>query len=114
VDGTGVVEALGRRAQFAELRVRAPQDLAVYLVAKGSVAVDGVSLTIASMEEAAFVVAVIPETLARTTLGDLKAGDRVNIETDMLGKYVVRYLALMVGGGKREGLTVEKLREAGF
>lgn len=113
VDGTGVVESLSRNAAFAELRVRAPEELAVYLVPKGSVAIDGVSLTVATLEGASFSVAVIPETLTRTTLGKVRTGDRVNIETDMLGKYVVRYLALMPGG-KSEGLTAEKLREAGF
>jgi riboflavin synthase len=80
------------------------------MVPKGSVAVDGVSLTLVDVADAAFSVALIPTTLERTTLGRLRAGDRVNVETDLLGKYVLRYLGTAAAGG----LTVEKLRDAGF
>jgi riboflavin synthase len=115
VDGVGEVTALRRQDAFAELVVRAPEDLAVYLVPKGSVAVDGVSLTIATLKGSAFSIAVIPETLARTTLGELTPGTRVNIETDMLGKYVVKYLSQMGGADRKpSGLTIKRLEELGF
>jgi riboflavin synthase len=115
VDGLGEVAGLKRLAEFAELSVRVPDELAVYLVPRGSVAIDGVSLTIASLEGSAFTVALIPETLTRTTLGSLAAGSKVNIETDMLGKYVVRYLASMgAKAPKASGLTIERLEQAGF
>jgi len=115
VDGVGEVIALRRQDAFAELVVRVPEDLAIYLVPKGSVAVDGVSLTIAGLEGASLSIAVIPETLARTTLGDLSAGAKVNIETDMLGKYVVKYLSQMGSADRKSsGLTIKRLEELGF
>jgi len=83
------------------------------MVPMGSLALDGVSLTLADVQAGAFRVALIPTTLARTTLGGLAVGDRVNVETDILGKYVRRCLQHLAGppGG---GLTVRKLKEAGF
>jgi len=114
VDGVGDVLALERRADFADLRVRVPDDLAVYLVPKGSVAVDGVSLTIASLSGNEFTVAVIPETLSRTTLGALRPGSRVNMETDMLGKYVIRYMSQLQSAPASSGLTLKRLEELGF
>ena len=95
VDGTGTVEAVTRVESTARVRVtfRDP-GLAPLLIPQGSVAVDGVSLTVASLEDAAFEVMLIPHTLAVTTLGELEAGQAVNIETDVIGKYVQRSLAL--------------------
>jgi len=110
VDGVGKVEGLERSGEFAELRVRVPAELAAYVVEKGSIAIDGVSLTVAGMEGEVVSVALIPETLARTTLGGLSAGEGVNVETDIVGKYVVRYMQARGGGG----LTMERLRDAGF
>jgi riboflavin synthase len=72
--------------------IEAPGEILRYCVEKGSVAVDGVSLTIAELDETGFAVALIPHTLAATTLGTLAAGDRVNLETDVLAKYVERLL----------------------
>ena len=91
----------------------AAKDITHLMVPKGSVTVDGVSLTLAGLSEGGFSVAVIPTTLAETTLSDLTAGAKVNIETDVIGKYVRRYLDQLKneGGGK---LTLDKLREAGF
>jgi riboflavin synthase len=67
-------------------------EIARYLVPKGSVAIDGVSLTVVGVSERGFDVALIPHTLKETNLGDRQPGDRVNLEADVLGKYVVRYL----------------------
>ena len=67
-------------------------EIARYLVPKGSVAIDGVSLTVVGVSDGGFDVALIPHTLAETNLGDRRPGDRVNLEADVLGKYVVRYL----------------------
>ncbi len=69
-----------------------PAALSRYVIAKGSITVDGVSLTIAKKKGNRVMIALIPETIARTTLGNLKKGDRVNIETDMIGKYVAAFL----------------------
>ena len=73
-------------------RVRCDPEVARYLVPKGSVAIDGVSLTVVGVSDGGFDVALIPHTLAATNLGDRRPGDRVNLEADVLGKYVVHYL----------------------
>jgi riboflavin synthase len=95
VDGVGIVAALTRDGDCARLRVRW-QDPALgrLLIPQGSVAVDGVSLTVAALDGTTFEVMLIPHTLAATTLGALVDGQAVNIETDVIGKYVVRSLAL--------------------
>jgi riboflavin synthase len=115
VDGTGKVarirEGDGRVVEFA-----AEAELLGQMVRKGSVAVDGVSLTLVDVTASAFSVALIPTTLEATTLGALAPGQAVNIETDVIGKYVLRYLQRLAGGGPPSGggLTLEKLRDAGF
>lgn len=103
VDGTGRVRALERRGDDVRLAVDCAPELARQLVAKGSIAIDGVSLTVVTVEDAGFDVALIPHTLAETTLGERRPGDRVNLEADVLGKYVLRYLERVVGeaGGRR-------------
>ena len=92
VDGTGRVDALDRDGDDVRFRVRCGAEIARYLVPKGSVAIDGVSLTVVGVSDGGFDVAVIPHTLAETNLGDRRPGDRVNLEADVLGKYVVHYL----------------------
>jgi riboflavin synthase len=92
VDGVGRVVALRRLGASAELEVEAPPDLRRYLVDKGSIAVDGVSLTVAGLAGGAFGVALIPYTLERTNLGDAEPGGLVNLEADLIAKYVERLL----------------------
>jgi len=92
VDGVGEVVEVEADGEGARMRVRAPDELSRYLVEKGSVAVDGVSLTVAGIEGARFEVALIPHTLDATTLGARGPGDRVNLETDVLAKYVERLM----------------------
>jgi riboflavin synthase len=87
VDGVGRVRSLGRDGRLV---VEAPPELLKYVVEKGSIAVDGVSLTVASLDGDAFEVALVPHTLEVTTLGGLGEGDIVNIEVDVLAKYVER------------------------
>jgi len=95
VDGVGTVAALERADETARLRIewQAPE-LDALLIPKGSIAVDGVSLTVAALGERVLEIMLIPHTLAQTTLGELAPGRRVNLEMDMIGKYVVRALAL--------------------
>lgn len=88
VDGVGEVEGVWSEGEGARLRVRVPSALRPLLVPKGSVAVDGVSLTVAALGAAAFEVALVPHTLAVTTLGQRRDGDRVNLEMDVIGKHV--------------------------
>jgi riboflavin synthase len=92
VDGTGRVRALSRDGQDVRLSVDCGPEITDYLVPKGSVAIDGVSLTVVDVDPKGFDVALIPHTLAVTTLADRRPGDRVNLEADVLGKYVKRYL----------------------
>ena len=88
VDGTGTVESL-RQEGFARLiRIGAPPEILRYVVEKASIAVDGVSLTVAEVDDKGFAVSLIPETLERTTLGDTAQGSVVNLEVDVLAKYV--------------------------
>ena len=84
-----------RDGETARLRIQwQDPGLGPLLIPKGSVAVDGVSLTVAALDERAFEIMVIPHTLERTTLGGLKTGRRVNLEMDVIGKYVLRALSL--------------------
>lgn len=93
VDGTGVVEVFEARGRDHYLRVRGPEGCGRYLIPKGSVAIDGISLTIAEVEGDSLAVWLIPTTLAVTNLHRRKAGDRVNLEFDLLGKYVEKLTA---------------------
>jgi riboflavin synthase len=90
VDGTGNVESLG---PDGTLRIEAGPELLRYLVEKGSIAVDGVSLTVAEVDDEGFTAALIPETLERTTLGAVTPGRTVNLEVDVLAKYVEKLVA---------------------
>ncbi len=111
VDGVGKVKKISKGAEFVEMEIEAPQEVAQFLVAKGSVAVDGVSLTVNKLEGGMFSVMLIPETLKRTTLSARKTGDEVNLEADIIGKYVAR---LLKKGQETRGLTFEKLLEEGY
>lgn len=97
VDGTGVVRALERRGDDVRLDVGCDAGFAELLVEKGSVAVDGVALTVVGARADGFDVALIPFTLERTTLGRKRPGDRVNLEADVLGKYVKKYVERVLG-----------------
>ena len=92
VDATATVASVTDEGIARRLRVALPSDLMPYVVERGSVAIDGVSLTVVGVSDTHFDVALIPHTLAHTNLGDRHPGDRVNLEADVLGKYVVRYL----------------------
>jgi riboflavin synthase len=93
VDGTGRVVAVRPEGDGARLEIEAVPELARYCVEKGSICVEGVSLTVAGLTADGFEVALIPHTLAVTTLGRLSPGDEVNLEVDVLAKYVERLLA---------------------
>jgi riboflavin synthase len=95
VDGVGTVDAVTRVESTARVRITLPsRDLEPLLIPQGSVAVDGVSLTVAALSDLSFEVMLIPHTLAVTTLGRLRAGQAANIEVDVIGKYLMRSLAL--------------------
>jgi len=112
VDGTAAIEAIDRHSEFADIRFAAGAELLDAMVVKGSVAVDGISLTVAGISRSSFSVSVIPETLRRTTLGKAKVGDCVNIETDIIVKTVKKHLEKILP--KTEPLTAERLKQLGF
>ena len=112
VDGVGRIEAKRPEGEFVRMVFSAPAEVLRYAVEKGSVAVDGISLTINGVSSDQFWVMLIPETLRRTTLGAKPLRSRVNLEADLLAKYVERLLAGRTAGSA--GLTLEKLKEEGF
>ena len=93
VDGVGEIRRSEPEGEGKRVWIDVPRELLRYLVEKGSVAAEGVSLTVAELDDAGFAVALVPHTLAATTLGVLAAGDPVNIEVDVLAKYVERLVA---------------------
>jgi riboflavin synthase len=92
VDGVGTVSSVTADGFAQRVEIEAPQDVLRYVVLKGSIAVDGVSLTVAETDGASFTVSLIPETLQRTNLGQATAGRRVNLEVDVLAKYVEKLM----------------------
>ena len=92
VDGVGAVQSVVAEGEGRRVRFEAPAELLKYVVAKGSIAVQGTSLTVAAVDEAGFEVALIPHTLQATTLGELEPEQPVNLETDVLAKYVEKLL----------------------
>jgi len=92
VDGVGTVAAIRPDGFAQRMQVKAGPDVLRYVVLKGSVAVDGVSLTVAELDDASFTVSLIPETLQRTNLGAARSGTRVNLEVDVLAKYVEKLM----------------------
>ena len=111
VDCVGTVKTVKRLTGETRFKIGAPDEVMQYLVERVSVAVDGISLTVAKLFKDAFEVAVIPHTLSSTTLAQAKAGDTVNLEGDMMGRWVEKHLQRMQKGGK---LTFDKLRNEGF
>jgi riboflavin synthase len=115
VDGVGVVERVVPEGSGLRVGVRLPADLEDFVVMKGSIAVDGVSLTVAGRGPRSFEAALIPETLQVTRLGDYAAGTPVNLEVDIMARYVVEYLRNHAAGGRAAvPVTREHLERHGF
>ena len=114
VDGTGIVAGIRRDDNAVWFTIRAEDRLLRYIVEKGSIAIDGISLTVAKVDAGRFSVSVIPHTLRSTILEDRKEGSAVNLETDIVGKYLERFLAYGPVPKVREGLTADFLAKAGF
>lgn len=113
VDARGGFISAEKQGDFWTVRISFPEELGKYLVYKGSIAVEGISLTIADLRDDSFDVAVIPKTWELTNLSALKSGDAVNLEADIIAKYVERIL-LYGKREKEEGVTIEKLQNLGF
>lgn len=106
VDGTGEIVEVLPEGNSLRYRFRVPKEIDRYLIEKGSVAVDGISLTVMECRDREFSVAVIPHTAQMTTLGKKKSGERVNVETDLIGKYVEKFLRRR-DGTVREGSHID-------
>jgi riboflavin synthase len=112
VDGTGIVKQRENLGNAVLVTIEAGPSLTRYMIAKGSVAVDGISLTINSCDAGSFSISVIPFTAQLTTIAIKKRGDRVNIETDMIGKYVERFLSGVSQTGKDQAAKRSTLDQA--
>jgi riboflavin synthase len=113
VDGVGKLIGLDRIADSDNwwLRFEAPHEIERYTVPKGSISIEGISLTVARLEDNVCTVAIIPHTVERTNLNSLRNGDPVNLEADLIAKYVEKMLR---GDPGKRGLTVEELVKQGF
>ncbi|PCG20519.1 MULTISPECIES: riboflavin synthase [Brachyspira] len=120
IDGVGSIKSMKKDDNAIILTIEVPRQLMKYIVEKGSVAVDGISLTVASLTDNTFSIAVIPHTLKETVLYYKKEGDKVNIENDVIGKYVERLLTFKEddkensNDSKKSNITMEFLLKNGF
>lgn len=114
VDGIGEIIKIARDETAVWYRISAASEVMRYIVEKGSIAIDGISLTVAQVSDTDFTVSVIPHTQANTVLREKRAGDYVNLETDIIGKYVEKLLHPSAETRKESKLTMEFLREHGF
>jgi riboflavin synthase len=116
VDGMATITGRQEEGGFITITFRTSEDLLLYIVEKGSVAVDGVSLTVNECKENGFSVAIIPLTSERTIISRKRVGDKVNIETDIIGKYVQRFLSGQQGEERaaKSGLDMDFLAKHGF
>jgi riboflavin synthase len=112
IDGIGVILEKRRERDFLGLRVRIPPSISRYVVQKGSIAIDGISLTVNQCQGEEIQITLIPYTIEKTTLIDKKVGDQVNVEADILGKYVEKMLDRGVGESERVDLSF--LKKHGF
>lgn len=115
IDGTGTITRMAREDNAVWVTITTAPEVLRYIVEKGSIAIDGISLTVARVDDTSFAVSVIPHTGMATTLLDKTAGSTVNLENDVIGKYVERFISTREGNEKSKGgITMEFLQNAGF
>ena len=114
IDGTGTITKRTRDGNAIWFTVTAADELIRYIVQKGSIAIDGISLTVAEVGESWFSISAIPHTVAVTTLGEKRPGDTVNLENDVIGKYVEKLLRPQPQETAKSSLTLEFLAQHGF
>ena len=116
IDGTGIIQKKTADENAVWYRISCEDKLLKYIVEKGSIAIDGISLTVAELFTDGFSVSIIPHTLSQTILGEKEPGDTVNLENDCIGKYVERLLTFETGqnAGTKSRITEEFLRQNGF
>ena len=114
IDGTGTISDIRNDGIAVWYTISAPPELLRYIVEKGSVAIDGISLTVAKVTDTSFSVSIIPHTAAETILGAKKTGDIVNLENDIIGKYVEKLMKPADAESQRQGITMDFLAKNGF
>jgi riboflavin synthase len=118
IDGIGVIQQHEKLGNAIVMKISVPEALARYMIRKGSVAIDGISLTVNACDASSFTVSIIPHTAGMTTIGIRQKGDAVNIETDMIGKYVERFTAGADQGGQQtaasSGVDMQLLAKSGY
>lgn len=114
VDGIGTINSLTREENAVWVEIAADNSILKYIVEKGSIAIDGISLTVAYIDDSVLKVSVIPHTGEETTLLNKKVGDLVNLENDIVGKYVERLMGFDNKTEEKSGLTMEYLQDIGF
>lgn len=115
VDGLGVIKQKEVKDNAVYYKIEAPKEVIRYIVYKGSVAIDGTSLTVFGVSENTFTISIIPHTLSETIIGQKNVGDTVNVECDMLGKYIEQFLTRRFEGeGNRSSISEKFLEENGF
>jgi riboflavin synthase len=110
VDAIGTIVDIGKAGDSLRLKVEVPREISNYIIRKGSVTIDGISLTVNEQQDNIFAVNIIPFTVSHTTLGEKRQRDKVNIETDLIGKYVERFLRRT----ERRGMDLDFLYEHGY
>lgn len=114
IDGTGKIISIQEEENAVWVEIQASDKIMKYIIEKGSICIDGISLTVASVGDSSFKVSVIPHTGEETTLLRKRIGEEVNLENDVVGKYVGRLLSFQGEEKKESSLTMEMLREYGF
>lgn len=114
IDGVGSIESFEEEDNAVWISISAPQEILKYIVYKGSIAIDGVSLTVAYVDDSMFKVSIIPHTREVTTLLKKNIGDEVNIECDMIGKYVEKFLSLKDSPSVKKDIDINFLVDNGF
>lgn len=114
IDGTGTVSDIKNDGIAVWYTIAAPRELLRYIVEKGSIAIDGISLTVAKVTDTSFSVSIIPHTAAQTILGTKKIGDTVNLENDIIGKYVEKLMKPSDPQKSESGITMDFLMKNGF
>ena len=114
IDGVGIVEKYENEDNAVWLTVSAPPEIIKYIIQKGSIAIDGVSLTVAYVDDLIFKVSIIPHTKDKTTLLKKKTGESVNLECDMVGKYIEKFLGVKEQVKIKKGIDINFLNENGF
>ncbi|PRX33524.1 riboflavin synthase alpha chain [Orenia metallireducens] len=115
IDGLGTIKSKKREDNATVITIEAPKNILKYIIHKGSIAIDGVSLTVANLDESSFAISLIPHTSQVTLLGQKEIGAKVNLEVDMIGKYVERMLGSKEDkGNKKSDIDLDLLKDNGF